>query len=219
MIYNELVSGIIATVIAYLVGAFPTAYVTTWLFTGKDIRQLGSGNVGANNTFREAGPAAGVIVGIVDIGKGVAAVAIAYAIMGIPLFELHHEYNYFLVVAGLAAVAGHVWPVYLRFIGGNGVATALGTLIILLPRELGIACALILLLWAITHNVVMSAYISWLSVPVAAWFLEKDWLYVGYSLALIMVLVLVFIPTARAALVKAGSRENLMAELLRRDKR
>jgi glycerol-3-phosphate acyltransferase PlsY len=219
MIYNELVSGIIAIVIAYLVGAFPTAYVITRLLTGKDIRQLGSGNVGTNNTFREVGPAAGVIVGIVDVGKGVAAVAIAHAIVGIPFFELNHDYNYFLVAAGLAAVAGHVWPVYLKFAGGNGVATALGTLIILLPRELGIACILILLLWVVTRNLIMSTYISWLSVPVAAWFLEKDWLYVGYSLAMIAVLVLVFIPTARAALVKAGNRENLVAELLRRDKR
>jgi len=139
--------------------------------------------------------------------------------VGIPFFALNHEYNYFLVIAGLAAVAGHVWPVYLRFTGGNGVATAIGTLIILLPRELGIVCAVILLLWAVTRNLIMSVYISWLTVPLAAWFLEKDWLYVGYSLAMIAVLVLVFIPTARAALVKAGSRENLMAELLRRDKR
>jgi len=219
MIYNELVSGIIAIVVAYLLGAFPTAYVTTRLFTGQDIRQLGSGNVGANNTFTEVGPVAGAIVGIVDIGKGAAAVAIAHAIVGIPFFELNHEYNYFLVVAGLAAVAGHVWPVYLRFTGGNGVATALGTLIILLPRELGIACIVILLLWAVTRNLILSVYISWLTVPLAAWFLEKDWLYVGYPLAMIAVLVLVFIPTAKAALVKAGNRGNLMAELLRRDKR
>ncbi|HEY31499.1 MAG TPA: glycerol-3-phosphate acyltransferase [Dehalococcoidia bacterium] len=219
MIHNEIVSGVIAIVVAYLVGAFPTAYVTTRLFTGKDIRQVGSGNVGANNTFREVGPAAGVIVGVVDIGKGTAAVAVAHAVVGIPFFALNHEYNYFLVIAGLAAVAGHVWPVYLRFTGGNGVATAIGTLIILLPRELGIVCAVILLLWAVTRNLIMSVYISWLTVPLAAWFLEKDWLYVGYSLAMIAVLVLVFIPTARAALVKAGSRENLMAELLRRDKR
>jgi len=219
MIYNELVSGIIAIVVAYLVGAFPTAYVTTRLFTGKDIRQLGSGNVGANNTFREVGLAAGITVGIVDIGKGAAAVAIAHAIVGIPFFVSNHEYNYFPAIAGLAAVAGHVWPVYLKFAGGNGVATALGTLIILLPRELGIACAVILLLWVITHNLIMSVYISCLTVPLTAWFLEKDWLYVGYALALIVVLVLVFIPTARAALVKAGSKDNLVAELLRRDKR
>lgn len=210
-----MVSGVIAIVVAYLIGAFPTAYVTTRLFTGKDIRQLGSGNVGANNTFREVGPAAGVIVGVVDVGKGAAAIAIAHVITDIPFFES----DYFLVLAGFAAVVGHIWPVYLRFTGGNGVATAIGTLIILLPRELGISCAVILLLWAVTRNLIMSVYISWLSVPLAAWFLEKDWLYVGYSLAMIAVLVLVFIPTARAALVKAGSKDNLMAELLRRDKR
>jgi glycerol-3-phosphate acyltransferase PlsY len=161
------------------------------------------------------GPAAGVTVGIIDISKGGAAVAIAHIVMGIPLFEP----GLYLVLAGLAAVVGHIWPVYLKFTGGNGLAVTIGTLIILMPLELGIFCALLLLLWAVTRNLILSVYISMLSIPISAWLLLKDWLYAGYGIILILLLVLAFLPTAKAALIKAGSRSNLFAELLRRDRR
>jgi glycerol-3-phosphate acyltransferase PlsY len=215
MVVNEPVSGIIAIVIAYLVGSFPTGYVITRLFIGKDIRQLGSGNVGANNVFGQVGPAAGITVGFIDISKGAAAVTIAHTIMDMPLFEP----GLYLVLAGLAAVVGHIWPIYLRFVGGNGLAVTIGTLIILMPLELGIFCALLLLLWAITRNLILSVYISMLSIPVSSWLLLEDWLYAGYGVILILLLVLAFLPTAKAALVKAGSKGNLFVELLRRDRR
>jgi len=214
MVVNELVSGIIAIIAAYLVGSFPTGYVVTRLVIGKDIRQLGSGNVGANNVFGQVGPAAGIAVGIIDVSKGAAAVAIAHTVVDLPLFEP----GLYVVLAGLAAVLGHIWPIYLRFVGGNGLAVTIGTLIILMPIELGIFCALLLVLWAITRNLILSVYISMVSVPVSAWLLLKDWLYTGYGIILILVLVLAFLPTAKAALVKAGSKNNLFAELLHRDK-
>lgn len=215
MVVNELVSGIIAIVVAYLVGSFPTGYVITRLALGKDIRQLGSGNVGANNVFGQVGPAAGTAVGLVDISKGATAVAIAHTVLDIPLFEP----GLYVVLAGLATVLGHIWPVYLRFVGGNGLAVTIGTLIILMPIELGIFCALLLLLWAITRNLILSVYISMVSVPVSAWLLLKDWLYTGYGIILILILVLAFLPTAKVALVNAGSKSNLFAELLHRNRR
>lgn len=215
MVVNEVVSGIIAIFAAYLVGSFPSGYVVTRLVTGKDIRQLGSGNVGANNVFGQVGPMAGITVGIIDISKGAAAVAIAHTIMDIPLFEP----GLYLVLAGLAAVVGHIWPVYLKFVGGNGLAVTIGTLIILMPLELGIFCALLLILWTITRNLILSVYISMVSVPVSAWFLLKDYRYTGYGIVLILLLVFAFLPTAKAALVKAGGKGNLFAELLRRERR
>ena len=215
MVVNELISGIITIVAAYLVGSFPTAYVVTRVATGKDIRQLGSGNVGANNVFGQVGPIAGLTVGIVDVSKGAAAVAIAHTIMDIPLFEP----GLYMVLAGLAAVVGHIWPVYLKFTGGNGLAVTIGTLIILMPLELGIFCGLLLLLWAVTRNLILSVYISMVSVPISAWLLLKDWRYTGYGIILILILVLTFVPTAKAALEDAGSKSNLLADLLRRDRR
>ena len=95
-----MVNGFIALIIAYLLGSIPAAYIVTRLATGKDIRQLGGGNVGARNVFREVGRGAGIAVGIFDVGKGAAAVAIAHWLLDAP--EL------FVLGAGLVVVAGHI---------------------------------------------------------------------------------------------------------------
>ena len=205
-----MVSGIIAVIIAYLLGSIPAAYIVTRLKTGKDIRQLGGGNVGARNVFHEVGLWAAIIVSVFDIGKGAAAVAIASWLLGAPLF--------FVLAAGLAAVAGHVWSIYLKFAGGNGLATSIGVLSLLMTRELLIIIAIIIVFIVITRNTVLSVNISLLSLPVSAWFLEKSWPFVIFSIVLLLILVLNFLPTARAAFAKAGSRENFFAELLRRKK-
>lgn len=210
MIVNDIVTGIIAVIIAYLLGSIPSAYIITRLATGKDIRRLGGGNVGARNVFHEVGLWAAIIVSVFDIGKGAAAVAIASWLLGAP--------QLFVLVAGLAVVAGHIWPIYLKFTGGNGLATTLGVLSVLMTRELLIVIALILIFTVITRNVVLSVNISLLSVPVSAWFLEKSGPFVVFSVVLLLILVLNFLPTFRAALAEAGSKENFFNELLRREK-
>ncbi len=213
------VNGVVAIVAGYLLGSIPTAYIAARLIKGKDIRQLGGGNIGARNAFHEVGAAAGIAVGIFDAGKGVAAVAIAYWLLGAPQLWLLGMPQLFLLAAGLAAVAGHIWSIYLKFTGGNGLATTMGVLAFLMTQEFLIALAITLVLVVITRNPVLSVNISFLlSVPVSAWFVEKSWLAVVFSVALALILVIHFIPTAKAAVVKAGSRENLSAELLRRDK-
>lgn len=215
MIVNEVVTGFIVIIIAYLIGSFPSAYVITRLATGKDIRHLGSGNVGANNTFREVGLKAAIPVAILDLGKGTAAVAIAHWLLAVPL----HQPQLFVLLAGIAAVAGHMWSIYLKFKGGNGLGATIGVLAIVLPWELLIVIGLLLVLTAITRNLVLSVNIGLLSVPISAWFLEKEWLYVGFCIILLIMMVLNFIPTARAALIKSGNREKLFDELLRKDER
>ena len=213
MIPNE-VLGLIAVIIAYLLGSIPAAYIATRVAGGKDIRQLGSGNVGARNVFQEVGLKAAIPVAIFDLGKGAAAVAVAHRLLDVPLFEPH----LFVLLAGIAAVGGHMWPVFLKFRGGNGLSATIGALAILLPWELLIVIGLLLLLTAIIRNLVLSVNISLFSVPVSAWILQGEWLYVGFSVILIFMMVLNFVPTARAALTSAGSRKNLVAELLRRNK-
>jgi len=214
VIVNEVITGIIAIILAYLIGSFPSAYVITRLMSGKDIRQLGSGNVGAHNTYREVGMAAAVLVAVLDVGKGAAAVVLAHRLMDIPLYQL----NAVVLLAGVAAVAGHMWSVYLRFTGGNGLGASVGVLIIVLPWEFLIFIPVFAILALLTRNVVLSTNIGLLSVPVSAWFLEKEWLYVFFCIALIILLVLNFVPTAMNAIVKAGSRQNMADELLRRKK-
>lgn len=206
--------GILAIVIGYLLGSFPSAYIVTRLMTGKDIRQLGGGNVGARNTYREVGLGAATVVAIFDMGKGAAAVAIAHRLLNVPL----HELEPFVLAAGVAAVAGHMWSVYLKFSGGNGLGATIGVLAVVMPWELLIVLALMLVLTAFTRNLVLSLNISLLSLPVSAWFLDKSWLPVVFVVLLIVIMILNFIPTARAALAKAGSKDNLRAELLRRGK-
>ena len=205
-----LINGVIALIIAYLLGSIPAAYIVTRLATGKDIRQLGGGNVGARNVFREVGLGAAIPVAIFDVGKGAAAVAIAYWLLAAPPL--------FVLATGLAVVAGHMRSIYLKFTGGNGLSPTIGVLSLLMSRELLITLALMLLFTVITHNTVLSLNISLLSVPVSAWFLEKSWLLVAFSIVLLLILILNFLPTARAALAEAGSKENLVAELLRWNK-
>ena len=204
-----IVNGIIAVIIAYLLGSISAAYIVTRLLTGKDIRRLGGGNAGARNTFREVGLAAAIPVAIFDVGKGAAAVAIASWLIGTSPYAL------FVLLAGLAVVAGHMWPVYLKFTGGNGLAAAIGVLALLLTRELVIVLALMLMFTIIIRNPVLSLNISLLSLPLSAFLLEKSWVFVIFAILLLLMMVLNFIPTARVGLARAGSREKLLAELLR----
>ena len=91
--------------LSYLVGGIPPAYITGRLLDGRDIRRLGDRNSGAANVFRNIGPRAGVLVGIVDILKGVGVILLAGALVDSYVLQM---------LVGLAVMAGHVWPVYLR---------------------------------------------------------------------------------------------------------
>ena len=132
MIGNAVTSGIAAVALGYIIGGIPSAYIVTRIATGKDIRKLGTGhsgvgNVGARNVFLNVGKAAGVGVFIFDALKGAVAVAIALWVFDASM--------YVVLGAGLAAVVGHIWPVYLKFVGGGGLATTLGVFSVLMLRE------------------------------------------------------------------------------------
>ena len=215
MIVNETITTIIAIVIAYLLGSIPFAYIFTRLATGKDIRQLGSGNGGAHNVFREVGIKVAIPVALFDVSKGTAAVFIAYRLLEVPL----QEPNIFVLLAALAAIAGHMWSVYLKFRGwkwaecylrGTGDYNAMGTA----GCHRVSACTNL-----VTRNLVLSTNLGLLSVPISAWFIGKSWWLVGFCIVVALMLVVHFIPTAKKALVKAGNKENLTRELLRKDKR
>ncbi|HEY94062.1 MAG TPA: glycerol-3-phosphate acyltransferase [Dehalococcoidia bacterium] len=203
--------GVISVAIGYLLGSIPTAYIVTRLGYGKDIRKLGGGNIGTHNVYENVGKLPGIIVGIIDVGKGVASVYIALALLVSP------DYYYWVFGAGLAAVIGHIWPVFLKFRGGNGIATSIGILFVLMTRESLIALAVAILLLVITRNTILSINIGLLlTIPIAPIFLRDPWLpYLIFSLVLIMILVSNFLPTMRSALAKAGSKGKLTAELLR----
>ncbi len=156
-------SAALAIALAYLLGSIPFAFVAGRL-RGVDLRRVGSGNLGAANVFRALGTRMGVSVMVLDIGKGVVAVLLARALTDDP----------WPAVAAGAAMAGHVFPVWLRFKGGKGVAVGGGAVIGLMP----LAALLLLGLWAIV--LVTTRFSSLASIVAAAAATPVVWA-LGYS--------------------------------------
>lgn len=122
--------------LAYLLGSIPFGYLLVRLKVGGDVRETGSGGTGATNVTRRAGKGVGVLTLLLDFLKGAAAVLVARALLG-----AGEGAQWWVCAAGAAAVLGHVFPVWLRFRGGKGVATGLGVFLVLAP--LATLCALV----------------------------------------------------------------------------
>jgi acyl phosphate:glycerol-3-phosphate acyltransferase len=224
MIFNTVVSGIIAIILGYLIGGIPSAYIVTRLVKGKDIREIGTGhtgvgNAGARNVFVNIGKVWGIIVAVFDIAKGAGAVYLANILLkkpGLSSNELHIAVL-FVLGAGLAAIIGHIWPVYLKFRGGAGLATSLGVLAVVMPQNLLFALILAIVLIVVTRNPLLSVNLSLITVPVWAWLFNWPWWEVLLPLIILLILFSHFLPNIIAEIKKAGSFEKLMAGLLRRD--
>jgi len=212
VIINEPVTGIIAIVIGYLLGSVNSAYIVTRLVKGEDIRKLGGGNAGGRNVFRSVGFWAAVPVVIWDLGKGVGSVAVAYWLLDVPIYEV----NIYVMLTGIAVISGHMWSIYLKFTGGNGLAAAIGALSMIIPWSLLIVFGIMGILSLLTKNPVLSLNIALLSLPVSAWFLEKEWLPVFFSITIIVLMILNFVPVALTALADAGGMKHLVLQLLRK---
>lgn len=146
-------------VIAYLIGSIPFAYLLTRRLAGIDVRRVGSGNVGAANVFRAAGPAGGLVVMALDMAKGLAAVLVARRMDPDPMS---------VAAAGLAAIVGHVFPLWIGFRGGKGVATACGVFAVLAPVATAAAALLfVCMLWWTRYVSVGSLVASAALGPVA----------------------------------------------------
>lgn len=211
MIINEPVTGIIVIVIGYLLGSINSAYIITRLVKKEDIRKLGGGNAGGRNVFRSVGFWAAVPVIIWDLAKGAGSVAIAYWLLDVPIYEA----NIYVLLTAIAVIAGHMWSVFLKFTGGNGLAAAIGALAMIIPWSLLIVFGIMGVLSLLTKNPVLSLNIALLSLPVSSWFLEKEWLLVYFSITIIVIMILNFVPTALSALAAAGGMKHLLRQLLR----
>src|SRR4030042_2323091 len=150
--------------IAYLLGSIPFAYIIGKL-SGLDVRKVGDRNVGTFNVFRHAGLIAGIATLIADVGKGALTIVIASALSG-------HE----LVVfgAGVAAVVGHNWPVFLRFRGGRGLAVVIGVLLALLPREMLISVAISIVVLFATRNSIWFGVALFIPLVLLSWLLFRE---------------------------------------------
>ncbi len=149
---------------SYLLGAIPTAVIAGKILRGIDIRDFGSGNAGATNTWRVLGWKAGVVVLALDACKGAAAATV------IPLLssgQMPVDQTTIPVICGIAAVIGHVFPVYTGFRGGKGVATGAGMLFAIAPIPMGIALGVFGLVVTITGHVSAGSLLGGISVPIS----------------------------------------------------
>ncbi|PRD56963.1 glycerol-3-phosphate 1-O-acyltransferase PlsY [Sphingobacterium gobiense] len=153
-------------ILAYLFGSIPSAVWFGEAFYGVDVREYGSGNAGATNTFRVLGKKAGSIVMFVDIFKGWTATNLPYlldsAVVGIPSSV---QFVNFQLALGVIAVLGHLFPIFAGFRGGKGVATLFGMVIAIHP-EAALCCASVFLLTLIvTHYVSLSSILAGFTFP------------------------------------------------------
>ncbi|HEY4842292.1 MAG TPA: glycerol-3-phosphate 1-O-acyltransferase PlsY [Terriglobales bacterium] len=159
---------LIVAPVSYLLGSMPFGYLLVRMFTGEDVRTGGSGNIGATNVARKS-PALGVATLVLDAAKGLAAVLLARALFGGPHQRL------IMTIAAFFAVLGHLFPVWLTFRGGKGVATSLGAFLLLTPKS--ILCVVILFLLV----AVAFRYVSLGSIVVAAAFPLLAWAFHEYA--------------------------------------
>ncbi|ADL12572.1 glycerol-3-phosphate 1-O-acyltransferase PlsY [Acetohalobium arabaticum] len=177
-----MVSYIFVILISYLLGSIPFGLIITRLVKGVDIREYGSGNIGATNAYRVMGFGMGIMVALCDIGKGYISVFIAQQVFG-------SQAALILILAGLAAIAGHNWPIFLKFDGGRGVATSVGVLISLLPKAVLIAFFAWLVIVLTTRYVSLGSIIGAVLIPISALIFNSPATYVGLGLAIAIFVV------------------------------
>lgn len=172
--------GVAAIITGYMLGSVPFAYIVTKLARGADIRKIDTGNVGAGAVFRQVGIWGGAITAIGDIAKGTAAILIARALdLSLP----------WMLSAGVAAWVGHMYPVYLKFKGGQGAATIIGIFLALTPKAIGINLLLLGIALLLVRHLAMSIFLSSPFLPLFVWLLYGSVWLTLYALAIVLVMM------------------------------
>ncbi len=182
---------IIVAVVAYLLGSIPFGYLLVKVFRGEDVRLSGSGNIGATNVASAGAKGLGITTLVLDALKGSCAVALALLLARKESSACCFPTLQLMATAALAAVLGHVFPVWLRFKGGKGVATALGVFMVLFPKAILVALGIFILVVVVTRYVSLGSVLGAISFPIAAYFLQPtDWvsLVLASTVSLIVVL-------------------------------
>jgi glycerol-3-phosphate acyltransferase PlsY len=159
-------SYLITAAVSYLLGSIPFGYLLVRIFTGEDVRASGSGNIGATNVSRKS-PALGAATLLLDAAKGLAAVVTARELFSGPHQQL------IMTAAAFLAVLGHLFPVWLKFRGGKGVATSLGAFILLTPKSILCMVGLFLLVTAAFRYVSLGSVVAAAAFPLLVWGLRE----------------------------------------------
>ncbi len=172
---------IASLVIAYLLGSIPTAYIMGRLRKGIDIRKVGSGNMGTMNVLRTIGVWEAAVVFLIDAGKGIASLIVARS-LGLPV--------YILLLSGAAAIAGHIYPVFLRFKGGIGGATGAGIQLFLMPWGAIPYFILTGILFFTTRNLTAAYGVAFIVFPFIGWFVYHSLGFLVFSVVFLAALAI-----------------------------
>ena len=181
---------VLLIIIGYLIGSIPTAVWTSKYFFNIDIREYGSGNMGATNTFRVLGPKFGTIVMVGDMLKGILAVSL-YNLLPYYLTNELDRTN-LMIGLGLAAVIGHIYPIWADFRGGKGVATLFGMVLAIQPIVAINCVGVFLLVLYLTRYVSLSSIIAGVALPICVLWIynEKEVFYRVFAVAVAALIVL-----------------------------
>jgi len=182
---------LIIVAVSYLVGSIPFGYLLVRIFRGQDVRETGSGNIGATNVARTGSKRLGIATLLLDAAKGYAAVMfgfwmadhIAFRLQGATgapaPFSLGNPWHFQLAfelaaLAGFCAIIGHMFPIWLRFKGGKGVATAVGAFAALAPRAIVVALVLFVVVVALTRYISLGSMVAAATFPLLVWWLSPE---------------------------------------------
>ncbi|MEP6844361.1 MAG: glycerol-3-phosphate 1-O-acyltransferase PlsY [Panacibacter sp.] len=179
-------------ILAYLIGSIPTAVWVSRRFFGIDIRDYGSGNAGATNTYRVLGSKWGTIVMVVDMTKGIVATSLYILIPFYLLNTNELERTNFMIGLGLASVIGHIFPVWAGFKGGKGVATLFGMAIAIQPAVALCCVGVFLMVFYLTRFVSLSSILSGIAFAIFILYVfnEKELLYRAFAIAVALMIIL-----------------------------
>jgi len=168
---DMVLASLLIAVAAYLLGSVPIGYLLIRIFRHQDIRQAGSGNIGATNVLRSGGKGLGAATFLLDVLKGSAAVGLGALLGGwlLPQCPIRDAE----ALAALAAVLGHIFPVWLHFRGGKGVATGFGVFLVASPLAALAAISLFALIFALSRYVSVASILAAASFPLFAWLLIR----------------------------------------------
>jgi len=173
-----LIHTLLIVVVSYLLGSIPFGYLLVRIFRGEDVRQTGSGNIGATNVARTGSKGLAIATLLLDALKGYVAVAHVFHFAShhpdhVPDFGPHAVYI-LAALAALFALLGHMFPIWLRFKGGKGVATAVGAFLGIAPAAIAVVLVLFVAIVAVTRYVSLGSMVGAAVFPPAAWWLNPE---------------------------------------------
>lgn len=191
----EILIIILLVILSYLLGSIPFGYIISKVFKEIDIREYGSHNIGATNVFRVVGKRYGISCLILDIIKGLIPVVVFSGIY-FHFFNPHLSLGWVKIIMGIATLSGHIWPIYLNFKGGKGVATSFGVFLGIVPKVVLISLGVWLVTVLISRMISLGSILAALSLP----FIEA---FRGTSLTIIIFTIIIVL------LIIFRHRENI----------